>query len=140
MHDEYFSDDDGEEVPEHEHPMWAHEVLELHSVGIDIGSSTSHLMFSSLTLRRMGISLSSRFVVVNRAVDYESPVLLTPYINPTTIDTARLSEFIAGAYQQAGMNRESVDTGAVIVTGEAAKKENAEAIAALFAQEGGKFV
>ncbi|MCL5025397.1 MAG: ethanolamine ammonia-lyase reactivating factor EutA [Chloroflexi bacterium] len=139
MHDEYFPDDD-EELPEQEHPMWAHEVLQLRSVGIDIGSSTSHLMFSSLTLRRMGISLSSRFVVVARAVDYESPVLLTPYVNPTTIDTEKLSHFIAGAYQQAGMSRDGVDTGAVIVTGEAAKKENAEAIAALFAKEGGKFV
>ncbi len=139
MHEEYFSDDE-EELPEHEHPMWAHEVLELKSVGIDIGSSTSHLMFSSLTLRRMGIALSSRFVVVDRAVDYESPVLLTPYINPTTIDTGKLSEFIASSYRQAGMNRNGVDTGAVIVTGEAAKKENAEAIAALFAEEGGKFV
>ncbi len=139
MHDEYFSDDD-EELPEQEHPMWAHEMLQLRSVGIDIGSSTSHLMFSSLTLRRMGISLSSRFVVVSRAVDYESPVLLTPYINPTTIDTEKLSHFIAASYKQAGMGRDGIDTGAVIVTGEAAKKENAEAIAALFAQEGGKFV
>ena len=141
MHDEYFGPEEGEEeYSEQEHPMWAKDVLLLHSVGIDIGSSTSHLMFSSLTLRRMGLSLSSRFVVVNRAVDYESPVLLTPYLDRTTIDTQRLSQFIAGAYREAGMGRDDVDTGAVIVTGEAAKKENAEAIVSLFAQEGGKFV
>ena len=139
MHEEYFPDSE-EDLAEQEHPMWAKDVLNLRSVGIDIGSSTSHLMFSSLTLRRMGISLSSRFVVVNRAVDYESPVLLTPYLDRTTIDTRELSDFIAGAYLEAGVKREDVDTGAVIVTGEAAKKENAEAIAALFAQEGGKFV
>lgn len=139
MHDEYFPDEQ-EEVSEQEHPMWSSEVLHLKSVGIDIGSSTSHLVFSSLTLRRMGIFLSSRFVVVQRAVDYESPILLTPYLGRATIDTDRLSRFIAGAYREAGMGREDVDTGAVVFTGEAAKKENAEALAALFAQEGGKFV
>lgn len=141
MHDEYFGPEEGEgDLSEQAHPMWAKDVLHLRSVGIDIGSSTSHLMFSSLTLRRMGMALSSRFVVVDRAVDYESPVLLTPYVDGTTIDTEKLSHFISGAYHEAGMGRENVDTGAVIVTGEAAKKENAEAIAALFAQEGGKFV
>lgn len=140
MHEEYFGSDDDEDIAEEDHPMWAKDVLKLKSVGIDIGSSTSHLMFSSLTLRRLSVNLSSRFVVVDRAIDYESPVLLTPYVDGATIDTEKLSHFIAGAYSQAGMTRGDVDTGALIVTGEAAKKENAEAIAALFAQEGGKFV
>ncbi|MGH7830626.1 MAG: ethanolamine ammonia-lyase reactivating factor EutA, partial [Candidatus Binatia bacterium] len=123
-----------------EHPMWRSERISLTSVGIDIGSSTSHLIFSRLILRRQGIALSSRFVVVKREILYESPILLTPYLDRTTIDTNQLDEFIREAYRQAGLTPSAIDTGAVIVTGEAAKKKNAEAIAALFSAQAGKFV
>ena len=92
-HDEDFEDDDGMPMDE-EHPMWRSERITLNSVGIDIGSSTSHLIFSRLTLRRQGIALSSRFVVVNREIIHESPILLTPYVDKTTIDTDKLGDFI----------------------------------------------
>lgn len=133
-------DHDHESLPDEDHPMWKSERISLASVGIDIGSSTSHLIFSRLTLRRQGISLSSRFVVVKREVVHESPILLTPYVDKLTIDTEKLDDFIRQAYARAGLTRQDIDTGALIVTGEAAKKENAEAIAALFAEEAGKFV
>ncbi|HET8562837.1 MAG TPA: ethanolamine ammonia-lyase reactivating factor EutA, partial [Candidatus Binatia bacterium] len=123
-----------------DHPMWRSERITLTSVGIDIGSSTSHLIFSRLTLRRQGIALSSRFVVINREILHESPILLTPYLDKTTIDTDQLGEFIHEAYRNAGLTPNDIDTGALIVTGEAAKKKNAEAIAALFSAEAGKFV
>ncbi len=127
-------------LPDEDHAMWRSERIALTSVGIDIGSSTSHLIFSRLVLRRQGLSLSSRFVVVSREIVYESPILLTPYVDRRTIDTSKLNAFIHGAYASAGLSRRDVDTGALIVTGEAAKKKNAEAIAALFAEEAGKFV
>ena len=75
---------------EEEHPMWQSERVELKTVGIDIGSSTSHLMFSTIVLRRLGVSLSSRFYVVKRETTYESPVLLTPYVDGNTIDAQML--------------------------------------------------
>src|SRR5689334_22017387 len=56
------------------------EKLTLTSVGIDIGSSTSHLMFSRLTLQRKGADLSAVFEVTDRRVLYQSPILLTPYV------------------------------------------------------------
>lgn len=114
--------------------------LTLTSVGIDVGSSTSHLMFSRLTLERQGLALSSRFKVIDRAVLHRSPILLTPYSDPMTIDTEELARFIRGVYQDAGLTQDDIDTGATIFTGEAAKKNNAEAISALFAAEAGKFV
>jgi ethanolamine utilization protein EutA len=135
--DEY--EDDGMPMDE-DHPMWRSERITLNSVGIDIGSSTSHLIFSRLTLRRQGIALSSRFVVINREIIHESPILLTPYIDKTTIDTDQLDEFIHDSYRNAGLTPDDIDTGAIIVTGEAAKKKNAEAIAALFSTQAGKFV
>ena len=127
-------------APDEADPVWAAERVELRSVGIDIGSSTSHLTFSRLVLRRMALSLSSRFRVVERAVVHQSPILLTPYRDPSTIDAARLGGFIDETYRQAGFSRDAVDTGAVVVTGEAAKKENAEAVLGLFARDGGRFV
>lgn len=121
-------------------PVWASDRVELRSVGIDVGSSTSHLTFSRLLLRRLGMRLSSRYAVVEREVLHQSPILLTPYRDPLTIDADRLGRFIDEAYRGAGVARDGIDTGAVIVTGEAAKKTNAAAILALFAREGGKFV
>ena len=137
-HDDEFDDDEG--AMDENHPMWRSERITLNSVGIDIGSSTSHLIFSRLTLRRQGVALSSRFVVVNREIIHESPILLTPYIDKTTIDTNKLGDFIHEAYRVSGLTPEDIDTGAVIVTGEAVKKKNAEAIAALFSAEAGKFI
>jgi ethanolamine utilization protein EutA len=139
-HEDEFGDETEEMLMDEEHPMWRSERITLNSVGIDIGSSTSHLIFSRLTLRRQGVALSSRFVVINREILHESPILLTPYVDKTTIDTEKLGDFIHEAYRNANLTPEDIDTGALIVTGEATKKKNAEAISALFAAEAGKFV
>ena len=116
------------------------EMFSLKSVGIDIGSSTSHLIFSQITLRREGASLSGRFKVTNREVLYRSPIMLTPYISATKIDTDKVNAFIQRAYKEAGLTPEDVDTGAVIITGEALKKENAQPIVEAFAKYSGKFI
>jgi ethanolamine utilization protein EutA len=139
-HEDEFGADGDEMVMDENHPMWRSERITLNSVGIDIGSSTSHLIFSRLTLRRQGVALSSRFVVINREIIHESPILLTPYVDKTTIDTNKLGDFIHEAYRKAALTPEDIDTGAIIVTGEAVKKKNAEAIAALFSAEAGKFI
>lgn len=123
-----------------EHPMWKTERIEFKSVGIDIGSSTSHLVFSRLVLRRQGTKLSSRFVVVSREVIWKSEILLTPYLSQHQIDVPGLAAFLEQSYRVAGVTPDGVDTGAVIITGEAARKENAEAITNLFSRQAGKFV
>lgn len=140
-HDEHDEHEDIAHMPtEEEHPLWSKERIELKSVGIDIGSSTSHLMFSRLVLRRQGWALSSKFRVISREITYESPVLLTPFLSNIIIDTTTLSSFIDRAYAQSKTSPQQVNTGAVIITGEAARKENAEAIASLFSEQAGKFV
>ena len=108
----------------------------LTSVGVDIGSSTSHLLFSRLELERQ----DTRYVTVKREVLYQSEILLTPYRGATTIDQAALGEFIDRQYHLARLDRQSVDTGALILTGVALLRENARAIGELFAQEAGRFV
>jgi len=119
---------------------WAADNVELTTVGIDIGSSTSHLMFARVHLQRLSAALSSRFVVVGRKILWQSPILLTPYRSDYTIDVDDLAGFIGGCYAYAGIESEEVDSGAVILTGEALKRRNARAIAELFSDEAGKFV
>jgi ethanolamine utilization protein EutA len=119
---------------------WAADNVELTTVGIDIGSSTSHLMFARVHLQRLSTALSSRFVVVSRKILWQSPILLTPYRGDYTIDVDDLAGFIGGCYTYAGIEPEAVDSGAVILTGEALKRHNARAIADLFSEQAGKFV
>ena len=113
--------------------------VELLTVGVDIGSSTSHLLFSRLHLQRLAQSLSSRFVVVERAILHRSPVLLTPF-KEGLIDVQALESFVDGAYQAAGVRPEAVDSGAVILTGVALERRNARAVAELFERYCGRFV
>jgi ethanolamine utilization protein EutA len=120
--------------------IWKAENVELTTVGIDIGSSTSHLMFARVHLQRRTQMLSSEFVVVRREILWRSPILFTPFLPDFTIDADRLRQFIDSAYAEAGVAPERVDSGAVILTGEAIKRRNAEAIARLFASQAGKFV
>ncbi len=119
---------------------WAADNVELTTVGIDIGSSTSHLMFARVHLQRLSTALSSRFVVIDRKILWQSPILLTPYRDDYTIDVDELAGFIGGSYAFAGIERENIDSGAVILTGEALKRRNARAIADLFSEQAGKFV
>ena len=112
----------------------------LRSVGIDIGSSTTHSIFSRLVLRREGSGLSSRFIVTNRDVLYRSPIMLTPYSSGTMIDTAKVKSFIEQSYTEAGFTSEDIDTGAVVITGEALKKENAQPILEYFSEGSGRFI
>jgi ethanolamine utilization protein EutA len=118
----------------------ASDSLELATVGIDIGSATCHLAFSRVRLQRRAQSLSSRFVAVAREVRWRSPVIFTPYLDDHTIDAGALAHFIEDCYRSAGARPADVDTGAVILTGEALKRPNARAIAELFAGQGGRFV
>src|SRR5882672_2078576 len=92
--------------------------IQLASVGVDIGSSTTHLVFSRLTLER----LDNRYVVAERMVLHESEVLLTPYSDDATIDAAALGSFIEEQYRLAGVKPEAIDIGE------------------LFAAQAGKFV
>ena len=110
--------------------------IELTSVGVDIGSSTSHLLVSMITLERM----DTRYVVTGREVRFESEILLTPYAEDNTIDADALARFIDAQYVASGLTPEDIDTGALILTGVAARRSNARAIGEIFAAQAGKFV
>lgn len=108
------------------------------SVGVDIGSSTSHLVFSRIVLER----LDSRYVVITRETFYQSDILLTPYSTEgeETIAAAALGAFIERQYKEAKVDPDEIDTGALILTGVAVRRRNARNIGELFARQAGKMV
>ena len=108
------------------------------SVGVDIGSSTSHLVFSRIVLER----LDSRYVVTKRETFYQSDILLTPYASEgeEAIDAATLGAFIERQYSDAKVDPDEIDTGALILTGVAVRRSNARKIGELFARQAGKMV
>src|SRR6266436_24848 len=106
------------------------------SVGVDIGSSTSHLVFSRIVLER----LDSRYVVTEREAFYQSDILLTPYAAEDTIDADALGVFIGKQYENAMVDPEEIDAGALILTGVAVRRSNARRIGELFAAQAGKLV
>src|SRR5437773_4433006 len=140
-HDDFFHDGDAGPLDDDEFDFtWALDNVELTTVGVDVGSSTSHLLFAKLHLQRLTQSLSSRFVVVHREVLHRSPILLTPYREDGLIDVQALEIFVHQAYAEAKLTPDQIDTGAVILTGAALERANSRAVAELFAGQGGKFV
>src|SRR5215813_10673333 len=106
------------------------------SVGVDIGSSTSHLVFSRIVLER----LDSRYVVTERESFYQSDILLTPYADEDLIDADALGAFIERQYRDAKVDPDEIDAGALILTGVAVRRTNARSIGELFARQAGKMV
>ena len=134
-HDAEFDD-----LPLDQNPLWIADNVRLTSVGIDVGSSGTQVIFSRLHLRRMAEDMSSRYFVVNRETLYRSPVALTPYESATRISDEELGRILDQAYEAAGLSPDDIDAGAVILTGEALRRENSQAIAATVSQRGGDFV
>jgi ethanolamine utilization protein EutA len=106
------------------------------SAGVDIGSSTSHLVFSRIVLER----LDSRYLVTTREIFYQSGILLTPYCAAEEIDAQALGSFIKRQYEEADVHPDEIDTGALILTGVAVRRQNARSIGELFARQAGKMV
>src|SRR5262245_18339830 len=90
------------------------------TVGVDIGSSTSHLVFSCIVLER----LDARYVVSERESLFQSDILLTPYRGPDDIVAEALGQFFARQYADAKVDPDEIDTGALILTGVAVRRRN----------------
>ncbi|MDR1969705.1 MAG: ethanolamine ammonia-lyase reactivating factor EutA [Burkholderiaceae bacterium] len=120
--------------------LWMQDNVVLNTVGIDIGSAGTQVGFSRLHLQRISEQLSTRYVVISREPLYQSPSILTPYRSETEIDAAALGQIIDSCYDSAGLHPDVIDAGAVILTGEALRRDNAQNIAEVLAEQGGEFV
>lgn len=111
------------------------------SVGIDIGTSTTQLIFSRLTIENLASNyMVPRIKIVDKEVTYRSEIYFTPLRSQTEIDAEKVKEIIEGEYKAAGMKPEDLQTGAVIITGETARKQNANAVLASLSDMAGDFV
>lgn len=141
-HDHSHSELDGRDLAAAfaDNPIWLRDNVEMLSVGVDIGSAGTQVAFSRLVLRRKGEDLTSRYIVVERDTLYQSELYLTPYAADLTIDAAELGDLLDKAYGQAGLSPDDIDTGVVILTGEALRRENSEAIGTVVAERAGDLV
>ena len=114
---------------------------ELLSVGIDIGTSTTQLIFSKLIVENMASSFSvPRISIVDKEIIYKSEVYFTPLISNTEIDRDKIKELVELEYKKANICKSDIQTGAVIITGETARKENANDVLHSLSGFAGDFV
>lgn len=113
----------------------------LHSVGIDVGTSTTQLIFSRLTVEnRANAYAVPDLAIEEREILYRSPIHFTPLRSATELDASGIREIVAEEYAKAGIRPETVSTGAIIITGETARKENARAVLESLKEFAGEFV
>lgn len=111
------------------------------SVGLDVGTTTTQLIVSRLRVENRAGSFSvPEFSITEREILYKSPVQETPLLGQELVDGAALEKLVAAEYAAAGISREQVDTGAVIITGETSRKENARAVSQALSDYAGDFV
>ena len=113
----------------------------LRSVGLDVGTTTTQMIVSELMVenRASGFAVP-QLEIAKRNVVYRGSVRFTPLISDTMIDGPVLRELVGEEYRLAGITRETVDTGAVIITGETSRKENAATVLESLADLAGEFV
>jgi len=113
----------------------------LRSVGLDVGTTSTQLIFSELEVENRAGSFSvPRMEISSRRILYKSPVHFTPLLDAARVDGLALRELITREYDRAGITRQSVDTGAVIITGETSRKENAATVLRELSGFAGDFV
>lgn len=111
------------------------------SAGIDIGTTTTQLVFSKLTLENTASLISvPRIEIIDKEVVFRSEIHFTPLKSQQEIDDKKIRELIEQDYRSAGITPELVQTGAVIITGEAARKQNAESVLQALSGLAGEFV
>lgn len=111
------------------------------SVGLDVGTTSTQLIVSELTIENQASAFSvPQMEIGERSVRYRSPVYFTPLLDESHVDGQKIREIVESEYRKAGISREDVDTGAIIITGETSRKENARRVLEALADLAGDFV
>ena len=111
------------------------------SLGLDVGTTSTQMIFSELAVENRAGSFSvPEMAITERKIRYRSPVHFTPLLGQERVDAAALREIVDREYEKAGFRREDVDTGAIIITGETSRKENARAVLQELSGYAGEFV
>ena len=111
------------------------------SLGLDVGTSTTQLIISQLTIenRANGFCVPE-MQIAERKIIYKSPVHFTPLRGENLVDGEKLWDLVTQEYRNAGISRQQLDSGAVIITGETSRKENAQAVLEGLSESAGDFI
>lgn len=111
------------------------------SVGIDIGTSTTQLVLSELYIENMASAFTiPRILITDKKVIFKSDILFTPILENNLIDSNQIKQFVETQYKKAGIQKKDINTGAIIITGETVRKENARNVAEALSGFAGDFV
>lgn len=111
------------------------------TVGIDLGTSTTQLVLSELTIENLASAFSvPRITISNKRVIFRSAILFTPLLSEEAIDAEAIKQFVSQQYEKAGINKTEIQMGAVIITGETARKDNAALVLEALSGFAGDFV
>ena len=111
------------------------------SVGLDVGTTSTQMIVSKLRVENQASSFAvPKLQITDREIQYKSPVHFTPLLDESHVDGEKLRQLVDREYAAAGITRENVDTGAVIITGETSRKENARAVLSALSDLAGDFV
>ena len=111
------------------------------SVGLDVGTTSTQLIVSELTIENRASAFTvPDMTIADRRILYKSPVHFTPLLDEALVDGEGIRRIVTAEYETAGITRESVDTGAIIITGETSRKENARAVLDALSDFAGEFV
>ena len=111
------------------------------SLGLDVGTTSTQMVLSELEIEnRAGSFAVPEMEIQERKVFYKSPVYFTPLIQGELVDGEKIREIVDREYEKAGISKSEVDTGAIIITGETSRKENARSVLEALSQYAGDFV
>lgn len=113
----------------------------LRSVGLDVGTTTTQLIVSELHIHNRASSFAvPEMEITDRKILYKSPVQFTPLLDDAHVNGAAIRDIVTAEYEKAGIRRSDIDTGAIIITGETARKENARTVLDALSDFAGEFV
>ena len=116
-------------------------MAKLCSIGLDVGTTTTQLVVSELTVENRGNAFSVPEMAIGaRTLLYQSPVMFTPLLSGELVDGDAIARWVESQYVAAGIGKQDVDTGAVIITGETSRKENARQVLSSLSGFAGDFV
>ena len=111
------------------------------SVGLDVGTTTTQLIVSRLCVENKASSFAvPELEIAEREILYRSKVWFTPLLEGQRVDGEAIAAWVKGEYEKANIRPEDVQTGAVIITGETSRKENAKAVLDSLSHMAGDFV
>ena len=111
------------------------------SVGLDVGTTSTQMVVSEILVenRASGFAVPE-MEITDRTILYRSPIYFTPLLEGKLVDGAEIRRIVEKEYHQAGITREQVDTGAIIITGETSRRENARTVLSALSELAGDFV